>query len=304
MAYSNSGILESKDEKLVTNNEISENFVDIRATFHKKNPKTAKRIPGFVYRYLQRITHEKEVNRVLYKYRDYSGIDFLEKVIIDEFDIKLKVNNLEYFKETERAIVAANHPLGGLDGMALMLVLGRENKNIKFPVNDILMGVPQLRPVFVPINKIKKGSAKQNISNVNEAFMSDAVVPYFPSGMVSRKKRFKGVKDLPWKKSYLIGARNHQRPIIPCHINGRNSNFFYNLANFRSFFGVKANIEMLYLINEMMKQKGKTIEITFSKAINPDQLPPAELDLFTASNMRDFIYQLDKNKDAKFSAKS
>ena len=290
--------IKEKEENKILFPEITENFVDIKGTFYKKNPKVAKRIPGFIYRYLQKITHEKYVNEVLYKYRDYEGQDFMHKVLIEEFNISIKVNNIEYLKFAERPIVAANHPLGGLDGTALMYVCGKVNPKVLFPVNDVLMGVPQMRSMLVPINKIRKDAKKDNINNVSKAFASDAIIPFFPSGMVSRKKWFKGIKDLRWKRSFLIGARENHRDVVLTHINGRNSNFFYNLANFRKFFRVKMNLEMVYLINEMVKQKNKTIEITFSKPFKTSELNPEKDDTIYAEEMREFIYELGKNKDA------
>ena len=124
------------------------------------------------------------------------------------------------------------------------------------------------------------------------------MIPFFPSGMVSRKKWFKGIKDLRWKRSFLIGARDHKRDIVLTHIDGRNSSFFYNLANFRKFFRVKMNLEMVYLINEMKKQKGKTIEVTFSKPFNTSELNPNKDDSIYAEEMREFIYELGNNKGA------
>ena len=150
--------------------EISERHVDIEAAIRKKNPKGARKIPRFVFNYLRRVTHEAYVNEVLYKWRHQEGLEFLKTVLIDEFGVKIKAKNLDKVPLNEKAIVIANHPLGGIDGMALLHMLGQKRPDIAFPVNDILMGVPHLHSLFVPINKSRKKGSQENIDRMNQLF--------------------------------------------------------------------------------------------------------------------------------------
>ncbi len=282
--------------------DISKRHVDVEKAIRDKNPKVAKRLPKFVYRYLRRVIHEKRINEIFYKHRDKPGLPFLDVSLNDELGVLINARGLDNIPESGRCIVAANHPLGGIDGMALMHVLGQKFDDIKFPVNDILMGVPQLKSLFVPINKMRNRNKKENINRVNEMFASDAIIPYFPAGLVSRKKWFsKEIKDLEWKKSVLIGAQEHNRLIVPTHIDGRNSNFFYRLANYRKLFGIKANIEMLYLVDEMMKQKNKHINITFGKPLPPETFDRRIHDLKKwVDILKEHVYELEKNPEASF----
>ena len=57
------------------------------------------------------------------------------------------------------------------------------------------------------------------------------------------------IKDLEWKKSFITKAKQFERDVIPVHISGKNSSFFYQLANFRKFLKIRANIEMFFLVN-------------------------------------------------------
>jgi putative hemolysin len=171
---------------------------------------------------------------------------------------------LENFPAAGRQIIVANHPLGGLDGMALMREIAKVRQDFLFPVNDLLMHLPNLKELFIPINK--HGSNADNIRLFNQTFASDKLLLYFPAGLVSRKQNGK-IVDLEWKKTFLSKAIQYQRDVIPVHISGRNTNFFYNLARWRAKLGIKSNIEMLYLVDEMVKQKDKLIRITFGKPI-------------------------------------
>ncbi len=243
--------------------QITERTINIEKVFREKSPATAKLIPGFIFSYLRRVIHEEEINDFLYRYRDLVGLPFVAE-LIKEFGVILKVSGTENIPQDGRAIIASNHPLGGLDGIALMHEVGKVRKDIVFPVNDLLMFLPSLQPLFIPINK--HGSNTENLQIIHKTFESDKLMLYFPAGLVSRKQN--GViEDLEWKTTFISKAKKYRRDIIPTFVDGRNSNFFYNLANLRKRLNIKANIEMLYLPNEMFKQKNKIVHITFGKAI-------------------------------------
>ncbi|MCF6170857.1 MAG: 1-acyl-sn-glycerol-3-phosphate acyltransferase [Bacteroidales bacterium] len=239
------------------------NLLDIEKVLKDKNPTLKKLLPGFVMRYLKRIIHQEELNFYLTEFRDRYGVDFIDSVL-SHINTKLALAGLENIPTTEKCIVASNHPLGGLDGMALMLAVSRVRRDIIFPVNDLLMNIKNLEVMFIPINK--HGSNSENIKIINDTFASDKLVCYFPAGLVSRKQKGK-ILDLEWKTTFITKAKRFKRDIIPTHISGRNTNFFYNLANLRKKIGLKANIEMLYLVDELHKQRNKTLRITFGQRI-------------------------------------
>jgi putative hemolysin len=198
---------------------------------------------------------------------------------------------------TERFVVVSNHPLGGLDGMALMWAVGRKKPDIATPVNDFLMHLPNLKPLFIPVNK--HGSNATNIAVFDETFASDKTVVYFPAGLCSR--RINGeILDLEWKKTFLSKARKSNRDILPVHISGKNSSFFYNLANLRKFLRIKANIEMLYLVDEMFGQKNKDIVITFGKPVPLEAFDKRRNDRDWAALLRKHVYKLEKNPETTF----
>lgn len=273
--------------------EITPNFINIEAVFRAKNPHLLKLMPGFVIGYLKRIIHQKELNEVLYANRDKLGLEFV-RVVLEYFKINITVKGIDKIDPKGRYILASNHPLGGIDGLALMHEVGKTRKDIVFPVNDILLFLPQLRPLFIPINK--HGSNNENVNIINRTFLSDTAILYFPAGLVSRKK--KGViEDIPWKKTFISKARQYQRDVIPVHITGQLSGFFYRLANIREFLRIKSNIEMLYLADEMFKHFGKSITITIGKPIPYQTFDKTLTDVQWAAKMRSFIYQMYKKDD-------
>ncbi|MDA3954537.1 MAG: 1-acyl-sn-glycerol-3-phosphate acyltransferase [Bacteroidales bacterium] len=271
--------------------------INIREVFKEKNPRVAKMLPGFIYKYIEKIVHQKEINEALPKLKDKIGLDFIEAVI-EYFQININVKGKENIPTEGRNIFVANHPLGGLDGIVFGHVVGQIFPNIQFLVNDLLMNMDNLDPIFIPVNKHGRQSMEY-VRNIEKTYQSDAQMLNFPAGLCSRKINGK-IIDLEWKKSFISKAVQHKRNVIPVHIDGRNSNFFYNLSNIRGMLGVKANIEMFYLSNEMFKQKNKNITLTFGKPIPYTTFDKSLKPKAWAKKVKDHIYKLAEGSSEAF----
>lgn len=239
-------------------------FIDIEKVIADKNRKLLRILPKFVIRYIKKIAHQDEINELIPNLQGLDGLEYIERGL-ELMDIKSKVYGLDNIPREGRFIFAGNHPLGGLDGLVLAHEVGKLYRNVRFVVNDILMNMKGPDSIFIPVNK----HGRQNTEYariLEDAYDSDAQILNFPAGLCSRKIDGE-ILDLEWKKSFISKAVKHKRDIIPVYIEGRNSNFFYNLANWRKFFRIKANIEMFYLVDEMFKQQGQTITVHFGKPI-------------------------------------
>ena len=239
--------------------------IDVDKVLASKSPTLKKIIPRFVLAWLKRIIHQDEINYFLSKYRDCHD----EKLVaawLDFTNVRYKAFGTENIPAGGRYFFVSNHPLGGLDGVVFMNELSKWYDDIKFPVNDILTYIENLSGIFLPINKHGaqgKGAAKK----LEEAYASGSQILYFPAGLCSRKNKGK-IEDLQWHKSFILKAIQHKRDVVPIYFSGKNSQFFYNLSKIRKAIGVKANIEMLFLPNEMFKQKGKEINLVFGEKIS------------------------------------
>ena len=271
-------------------------LIDVEKVFYTKSPRVARKIPQFIYNYLKRVVHQEDLNEAIRRFNDQQGLDFVRSILA-HMGVKITYQGIENIAVDGRYIIASNHPLGGLDGMALMKVVEEVREDIVFPVNDLLMNVPNLLPLFIPINK--HGSNTQNMLIMNETFASDKTILYFPAGLCSRKQQGK-ILDLEWKKTFITKARTYKRDIIPVHIKGRNSDWFYNLANWRKRLGIKANIEMLYLVDEMYKQNNKNISITFGKPISWTTFDNRFPDIIWAKKVKQHVYTLESNISSIF----
>ncbi len=239
-------------------------LINVEKAIGDKNPRLLKTLPGFIIRYLKKIIHQDDLNEIITRYADKEGLDFVRGAL-EYMGITYTVEGLENIPEKGRFLFVSNHPLGGLDGMVFIEVVGEKFRDVKFPVNDFLLNIKNLDPIFLPINK-HGSQSRDAVRAIEEAYASDAQILYFPAGLCSRKIRGK-IIDLEWKKHFISKAIEYKRDIVPVYFSGKNSGFFYNLANLRVFLGIKSNIEMIYLPNEMFKQRGKKLILKVGETI-------------------------------------
>jgi putative hemolysin len=266
-------------------------FIDVEKIIADKNPKALKWTPGFLIRYIKRVLHQKEINAFLNKHRDLKNAAFCQAVI-KYFDIKIDVKYLDRIPKEGKIVLAMNHPLGGMDAMILVHALQGHRNDLKFIVNDILMNLENLSEMFVGVNKHGKNSQSTR-EQIDELFQSNEAVCIFPAGLVSRKSNGE-IMDLNWKKTFITYSRAYDRTVIPIYIDGGLSNFFYNLSNLRKKIGIKANIEMLYLSNELFKQRGKNIRFVIGEPIDLKEMNPSKTDHDLAQEIKETVYELRK----------
>lgn len=263
--------------------------IDVYKVLHDKSPKLARRIPKFLISYLRRTIHEREVNEILSRFGDLEGIEFV-RAALGYMGVKYHSVGMDGLDRSGRYIFASNHPFGGLDGLMLADEVVRRFGDVKVVVNDLLMNLEPIKSLFVPVNK----HGRQNVGSVeafNDAFMSDVPIITFPAGLCSRRK--KGVVcDLEWKTSFIKKAVATQRDVVPVYFDGKLSNFFYRLHNIRSFFGVKVNIEMLYLVDEMFRQSGSNFRIVIGEPITYGELMKGRNAREAAEYVKRKVYEL------------
>ena len=265
-------------------------LIDIDKVLREKAPKYYKYIPRFVVSYLKRIVHQEELNVFLRDSKDKVGVDFL-KACLEFLDANIVVKGEENLPKEGLYTFVSNHPLGGQDGVALGYVLGSfYNGKVKYMVNDLLMNLQGLAPLCIPINKTGK-QAKDFPRMVEAGFASDDQLIMFPAWLCSRRQN--GViRDLDWKKTFVVKSVQAHRDVVPIHFEGRNSNFFYNLANICKFLGIKVNIAMLYLADEMLKNRHKTFTVTIGKPISWQTFDKSKTPTEWAAYVKDIVYKL------------
>lgn len=252
------------ENREITDQKVNPKLIDVERIIGGKSPKLLKMLPKGIIRYLKRIIHQDELNSILERLGHLKNVEFVN-ACLEDMGISYTAQGLENLRPDGRYLLASNHPLGGLDGLILISEMQKHFPEVKFVVNDLLMALGQLDGIFVPVNKLG-GQNTDYARRIEDTYSSSSQMLYFPAGLCSRKISGQ-IVDLEWKKSFIAKAVKHQRDIVPIYFEGRNSNFFYNLARLRKFLGIKANIEMLYLVDEMFKQKGKALNLIIGEPI-------------------------------------
>ena len=267
--------------------------LNIKEIIRSKSPLLARLLPRPLLRYVVRIIHQDDLNHMISSFAGQSPEDFIRSSL-DYMNVKYRIHGLEKLDIGGRYIFASNHPFGGMDGIMIAEAVCRHFGDVRVIVNDLLLSVPQLAPIFVGVNKFGRQSTK-NAREFGQMFSLDVPVVTFPAGLCSRCR--KGVVcDLEWKHNFVKMAMAHRRDVVPVLVEGRLSNFFYRLSNIRTRLGIKANIEMFYLVNEMFKQGGNTFDIVVGEPVawsklatlgdNPKQI---------AARIKDKVYAIGKD---------
>lgn len=268
--------------------------IDVDKVLQSKAPALAAKLPRFVVSFLKKLIHQEGINTFLRAAGKRHGVDFAS-FMIKYWEVTFKIEGLDKLPNDKKYIFVSNHPLGGLDGVALTSIVGEHfDHQVRFVVNDILMAIKNFDPVFVPVNK-HGAQSKGSIDILNEVYNSDLQVLYFPAGLVSRWQNGH-IEDLEWKKSFIAKAIKHERDIVPIHFGGKNSKFFYAFAYFRKLFGIKVNLEMLLLPRELFKQKGKNFTIRFGEPISWQTFDKSQPLHLWAENVKKATYALSNRQ--------
>jgi 1-acyl-sn-glycerol-3-phosphate acyltransferase len=258
----------------------------------EKTPQLARKIPGFLVKWLARIIHQDDVNEALRFIGEDTGVDAMQK-LTEYFKLTIRLEGEENLPPTGKYIFASNHPLGGMDGICLSAVLGRKyDKKIKYLVNDILYFLKPLQPIFVPVNK-HGAQSRESALLIHEAGMSDNQLITFPAGICSRKRHGK-IEDPEWKKMFIQKAVEYRRDIVPVFFEGKNSRFFYRLASARVRLGIRTNIEMLFLPAEVFRQKGAAFTVRFGKPIPWSTFDASRSPRKWAEWIKERVYEMEK----------
>ena len=273
-------------------NESIEKTIDIEKILRDKMGKKARYVPRFVISWLKKIIHEDEVNRFLWENRKLEGTEWLT-ACVQYLNMTLDIvgaENLPDKHDGKLYTFVSNHPLGGQDGVSLGSIIGQHyDGKFRYLVNDLLLNLPGLKPVSIGINKT--GRQSRDFPRMVEAgFNSDNHLLMFPAGLNSRKINGE-IHDLPWKKTFITKSVETHRDVVPIHFGGRNSERFYRIARFSDRW-LPFNLAMLFLVDEMYKNVGKTFRVTIGKPIPWQTFNKTKSPMEWAKFVEDRVYGL------------
>lgn len=240
---------------------------------------------------LKRLFHEDEVNHFLDNNKDCAGFEFIDRVL-DHFNFTYQVGQVDRrnIPASGRVLIIANHPLGALDGLALLRLVGEIRPDVKIVGNDLLMGFDGLKSLVLPVDNMEGKTGRQQLKAIMNCLHNEEAVIIFPAGEVSRLSP-SGVKDQHWNHNYLKLAQKTNSPLLPVHIGGRNSMLFYT----SSF--LYRPLSTMQLANEMFRQRNRKIPMQVSQAIPIQELARLPLnDKEKSKLVKRHLYRIAKGK--------
>jgi|MTBAKSStandDraft_1061840.scaffolds.fasta_scaffold23912_2 putative hemolysin len=278
---------------------LKQKLIDINKLARQAIPELYSALPGKVrdllFRFLERFLRIRDINDVMHKFRHFQDIDFIEAFFADiDFTVMVKKRELMNIPAQGPFVGIANHPLGGLDGLALLKVIHEVRDDVKIIVNDILMNVDNLKGVFVPYNRKKNHIPVSTVREVSETLKNNGCVLFFPAGGVSRI-RPDGLKDPKWMSGAFFFAKRFRCPIVPMFIHAKNSFFYY------IFTLIHRKLAALMLPREIFKKKSTSISITIGQIIPADlfkNIPESKL----ARTLKKAVYALGRGEKTDIQA--
>lgn len=246
--------------------------IDLTGIIRSRLGSRGKLIPRFMLRGLEKLIHQEELNDMLETAHPAQGSEFSRR-ILEYLGIDVEVEGLDRIPEGEAFVFASNHPLGGMDGIALVAVLGEKygDDNIRVLVNDLLLNVEPLRHVFLPINKFGS-QGREGARKIKEAYTSGQQIVMFPAGLVSRLHPDKSIHDLEWQKSFVTKALEFNRRIVPIRFQALNRRRFYQIARLRKLLRIPVNLEQTLLPSELCRSRNAKYKITFLPPVDPTEM--------------------------------
>ncbi|WP_151671891.1 lysophospholipid acyltransferase family protein [Nitrincola schmidtii] len=271
---------------------------DIESLIAEKYPKLVRKpalVKTPIMQLMRHLFHEDEVNQFLHQHQDLGAFEFTDKVL-EHFSISYLVaaREKENIPTEGRVIIVSNHPLGTLDGLVLLKLVGEVRRDIKIIANDLLWQFEPLRPLLLPVDNLTQSGYRKTVREVTDCLQQEKAVIIFPAGEVSRATP-SGIKDGPWQSGFVHFARKTNSPILPIHINSKNSALFYSLSM------IYRPIGGLMLVNEMFKKHAEDMPVRIGELIPLERFDNNELPLKTRLKLlRKHIYRLPKNKPSLF----
>lgn len=268
---------------------MPETHINLKAQISRSNSALLKKLPRFVVRGLEILIKQDEINRILNKYSDIEGVEFLQK-LVEELNVRIEYEGLENLPESGKCFFVANHPFGFVDGLILTCTVGTKYGTLKAIGNDLFMLIPQLRSLIAAVN-VFGANPKEYLRGLDIVYHSDTPITHFPAGLVSRLQKGK-IVDIDWQKSFISKAVTCQRDIVPFHFIGRNSILFYSVFVIRKTLRIKANLELALLPHEIFNKRNKTIKVKIGKPIPYSTFDKSKSPYEWAQVVKNSVYSL------------
>ncbi len=248
--------------------------------------------------FLYRILHYREAVYMADQIAPLDGTSAME-YISGILNLDLDATGLERIPKTGAFVMAINHPTGIADGIAVYDALKTVRSDMSFFANrDATRVNPGFADMMVPVEwrteHRSHAKMKETLRLASKAFTENRAVVIFPSGRLAAWRN-DGLKERPWQASMVSLARKYRVPVLPAHLDARNSWLFY-------WFGNQNFTEMrdVTVFHELLNKKGKTFRLSIGPLIAHDKIANGETSDVTTRLQHHCATVLAQDPDAEF----
>ncbi|BEU02318.1 acyltransferase [Agarivorans sp. OAG1] len=245
--------------------------------------------------FFSKVLFEDEFQAFGEKHPHLKGVAFIDQVFT-ELNVSYRVsqNERERIPSEGRVIIVANHPIGSIDGLALLHLVSQVRKDVKIVANEILSAIKPLDDLLLPVDNMRGNSQRKQLNAIKALLDDEGAVIIFPAGEVSRLKGVK-VKDGKWTKGFVSIAKKTNTPLLPICVKAKNSKLFY----FCSF--VYRPLSTLLLVKELFFHRNKVFSMVVGEQIPVKSFGLSGLDRSTQAQLiKKHLYRIGSNKKGLF----
>src|SRR6478609_3414449 len=238
---------------------------------------------------LRKLTRENEINNFLNDNQGVTGTDFIDR-IFDYFNFSYSISrrDRDNIPAQGRLIIIANHPIGSLDGLALLRLVSEIRPDVKIIANDMLMAFEPLHNLLLPLDNMTRGAYKQSYKNIVQALLDEQGAIPSSAGEVSRASA-QGIRDGKWQAGFLHFARKAKAPILPIFVSAKNSWLFYTTSM------IFKPLATALLAHEMFNKHSAEIKFRVGEAIPHHSLESNQLaDKALIKRLKKHLYKIGK----------
>jgi putative hemolysin len=251
--------------------------IDLKKAIELKSPDFFTKLPGFlepsVLRFLEKITHLKEIQTFFDLHGRTKNLEFIDEVF-KYLDFRCQVSDEDITKIplSGKLICVSNHNLGLLDGLSILNTIGNVRRDVSIIVSDVVAPVKNMEDLFLFYDLYSSSMQKENLKKIQSALQEERAIIFFPSGSVA-KLTIRGIREGSWRQGPVLLARKYGVPVLPISVNSQNS-FLYYLVTL-----INPDISTLLLSREMFKKRSHTISLKIGEPIAGVKFQRSDMDV-------------------------
>ncbi len=267
-------------------------MIDIETAVTNKFPSFAKKPNVFrkpAISFLKKLVHEDEINEFLRINADAWGLEFIDRIFeYFNFSYSVSARDRANIPALGRVVIIANHPIGSLDGLAILKLVSEVRRDVRIVANDMLSSFEALSDLIIPLDNMTGSSARKSYKRIVASLENEEAIIVFPAGEVSRAHPM-GVRDTRWQPGFLHFAKKANAPLLPVHIQAKNSFLFYGASMVFKPLGTAL------LAREMFNKHSSTIKFSVGGCINSQALKSDKVhDRTLVKRLKKHLYKIGR----------